>query len=143
MIGTYEDAEAAKYGFLPLLSNNGSSRFVYYSGDVVYKVEQSWCDGTNEEEWNNYQALVVSEMDERLALPATHCWFVDGEAIIAMELITGQPMNECYCDEFGEDHSAECLPADMREIVKQYIDDTGGMNVIFDGKKYYIIDMGE
>jgi hypothetical protein len=67
---------------------------------------------------------------------------VGTDPIIAMEYICGQPMSECYCDKYGDEHTPECAPAWIVELALQVIDDTGGLNIIqeYGSGLVYIID---
>lgn len=140
MIGTYADAAFALEGALDYL-DQGTSRNVFISDGVVYKVNNTSDDfDDNEYEWRNYSRLVGVEVDERIGIPRCSIFNVNGKNVIAMEYIEGQAMSECWCGMHDEAHTTTCLPPSILHIVKQYIGDTGGANVIFDGKLYWPID---
>lgn len=140
MIGSREDAAAALYGELPHL-DDGTSRRAYLSDGVVYKVNinDSWDD--NLDEWNRYVRLKGEYMDPNVCLPETWLYEIDGKSVIAMEYIEGTGLAECYCNPDSEPHTDGCMTDEAKNLIRKYIDDLGGMNVILSDNIYYIIDI--
>lgn len=146
MIGNIEDAAEAlrdynNNAYENVFSANGTTRMVYLINDVIYKVDcGTGYFSDNRAEYDNIMAN-SNNLPEGVYFPDTALFEIDGKNIIAMEYIEGEPMSECYCDEFEEEHTSSCLPDDIRDLVSPIIDDTGGENVILtDDGRIYIID---
>lgn len=146
MIGNYEDALDALETFnsgdtYGILSTDGTDRIVFLINNVVYKVEYGGGSyNSNQNEYNNYLSI-RDYVSDPIRVPETSLFDIDGVKVIAMEYIKGEAMAACYCVK-GEEHY-RCLPDDILSKVEPFIGDTGGMNVIYNGEAYYIVDMAD
>ena len=141
MTGNLTDAARALAGDLPILSMNGSTRFVYRIDEVVYKVNNGmWDEDTNLTEYETIRDM--GTLPDGVYIPETSIYSVDGQNVVAMQFIEGTAVAECYCYELGDICDNTCMPAHVWEKVNGYLDDTAGLNtIITDNGDIYLIDL--
>lgn len=144
MIGTYEEASDALAGDFPIFAS-GSTRTCYRVGDVVYKVNRHGQWDANADEMAKYEKVREMVRDNAIvSVPETSLHIVNGKSVIAMRYVNGIAKYRCYCSyNRREAHGPHCLPEHIIPVITQFVDDLGGDNVIYDGNRYWIIDMGE
>lgn len=140
MIGNLYDARRAAEGRLGLLSDYGSARTVYRSGDVVYKVDKD--EGANLSEWRRYKS--ITSVPAKVMVPRMSLYTVGDDYVIAAEFIDGEQSGECsaYISSFCEEPGL-CLPGDIMDDISmtfQMIDFAWG-NVIRKNGIYYVVDL--
>lgn len=142
MVGNFADAErASRCPKDYILSDIGTTRMVYLINNVVYKVAT---DGENEWEYRQFLKFSTGNLPENVRVPEMSIYYIDGEAIIAAELITGQETGECngmMCDNVC-DCDGECMPAELLNTLRRmgWMDTTFGNAILSDGI-YYLVDI--
>ena len=142
MIGNLDDAALACSRDLDVYAS-GCDRYVYLINGVIYKVESvyGYDAKANTLEMSNYLSLLPL-LPDNLRVPATTLYWVDNTPVIAQEFIEGQPVAECYCLD-NEAHDNSCMTQDEIEMIRPFLDDVGGLNVIRQDGIYYLIDLAE
>lgn len=145
MTGNLADATRALKGDLPLLSDFGTARLVYVSGNVVYKVERPNEYGANDNEYLNYLRIKSIDMPSGWAIPEMSLYDIDGTPVLAAELIHGRPYGECFAQWSGGtcDCDTECLSAREYDLITSTtgITDLAHGNIIVNHSTYYLVDM--
>lgn len=142
MIGNETDAALALADALPVLSVNGSTRKVYRTGDVVYKVNNGdyYYDANLEEFLTIKEAKSIANLADNVFIPETALHTVNGVNVIAMEYVEGTAVAECYCSDESE-HDDTCMTNDVWEKVNGILSDPSGFNTIVkDNGDIYVID---
>lgn len=141
MIGNREHAALALYDNLPIFNNDGSARVVYLIDNVIYKVDREY--GANEAEWGNYCHIDTNNLPPFLRIPKMSMYRLGNEAIIACEYVKGIPTGECFDRWAGTDctDTDKCLPENIENAIRRYVDDLAWGNVIVCNEVYYMVDL--
>lgn len=141
MIGNREDALEVLEGYVPMYSRLGSTRYVYLIDNVIYKVDISDSElSDNFAEYDNISKY-KDDLPEGIYFPETELYEFGRQCVIAMEFIEGTILSECTCAGI-EECTDNCMPQDIYNKVSGIIGDTGGDNVIVkDNGDVYIIDV--
>jgi hypothetical protein len=140
MTGNEIDAKSALMGFGEFIGS-GCDRRAYLINNVVYKVQQRNRFRANEVEFENFRD---HEETDRIKFPANHLYYIDGNAVMAMEYIDGTCVGECYCIEDLEACNETCLDElEVNDLLELGMTDICYGNVIRKDSFLYIVDFGE
>ena len=150
MTGNEHDARAAFNAFKNgttenLFSRDGSTRMVYLINGVIYKVNL-FQDDLENANFDEYVAakMLVRKLPDNVRIPEMSIFDINGNTVLAMEFVTGNPTGECS-DRFfstGCEDDGLCMPDRLIANLNKlgWTDSTWGNAIHSDGI-YFLIDV--
>ncbi len=126
-LGSIDDARHALLGLSDCL-DAGTNRTAYLINGVIYKVMFHPDYPDNRFEYQNYMQWSRLSLDPIARLPYTFLWEVDGVDVIAMEYVSGEPI---------DNNETEYV-----ESLFPFSSDIWWANVLVNEDGYWLIDMG-